>query len=137
MAPVLANRSPSAVIDELHFKCLLSAGRQGKVLYEQQLKHKNPQKLTDVKFSPGPTQQSPPPSSNPLKRSLFFDQFSENALWFHRLSGDHGPSQNGMALSSSSLKKLSLVYILVFIRKSSGKSGRHKRSALVSWSFQF
>ncbi|KAL5972245.1 hypothetical protein TSMEX_000016 [Taenia solium] len=86
MAPVLANRSPSSVIDELHFKCILSAGRQGKVLYEQQLKHQNPQSCSDAK-SP-----SSPSLPQPTKRSIFFDQFSENALWFHRIGGDHGPA---------------------------------------------
>ncbi|KAL5108967.1 hypothetical protein TcWFU_005461 [Taenia crassiceps] len=86
MAPVLANRSPSSVIDELHFKCILSAGRQGKVLYEQQLKHQNPQGCSDAK-SP-----SSPSLPQPTKRSIFFDQFSENAMWFHRIGGDHGPA---------------------------------------------
>nr|CDS20359.1 Fragile site associated protein C terminal [Echinococcus granulosus] len=83
MAPVLANRSPSSVIDELHFKCILSAGRQGKVLYEQQLKHQEPQGCSHAKLPPSPS------LPQPTKRSMFFDQFSENTLWFHRIGGDH------------------------------------------------
>lgn len=102
MTPVLANRSPSAVIDELHFKCLLSAGRQGKVLYEQQLKHHNSQ--AEVVKS---TLPSPPPAPHPTKRTTFFDQFSESTFWFHRFVGDHGttPSngKNYFTLQSVSL----------------------------------
>lgn len=95
MAPVLANRSPSTVIDELHFKCLLSAGRQGKVLYEQQTKQANSRGWTDAKVS------SPPPPPNPVKRSIF-DQFPENTQWFHRFGGDHGSPQSGMYFYSFS-----------------------------------
>ncbi|KAM7535381.1 hypothetical protein Aperf_G00000099591 [Anoplocephala perfoliata] len=84
MAPVLANRSPSAVIDELHFKCLLSAARQSKVLYEQELKHHNSQAEAVKPASP-----SLPPAPHLTKRTAFFDQFSESALWFHRFVGDH------------------------------------------------
>nr|CDS30018.1 Fragile site associated protein C terminal [Hymenolepis microstoma] len=82
MTPVVANRSPSAVIDELYFKCLLSAGRQGKVLYEEKLNHQYPSPSENVKSPPFST--SSPPASNPTKKGTFFDQFSENTLWFHR-----------------------------------------------------
>uniref|UniRef100_A0A0R3SHY0 FSA_C domain-containing protein n=1 Tax=Hymenolepis diminuta TaxID=6216 RepID=A0A0R3SHY0_HYMDI len=90
MTPVVANRSPSAVIDELHFKCLLSAGRQGKVLYEEKLKHQYPSLSVENVKSPPPSASSPAPNST--KKASFFDQFSENTLWFHRfgsISMDH------------------------------------------------
>uniref|UniRef100_A0A5K3F7E2 FSA_C domain-containing protein n=2 Tax=Mesocestoides corti TaxID=53468 RepID=A0A5K3F7E2_MESCO len=88
MAAVLANSPPGSVIDELHFKCLLSAGRQGKVLFEEQLKQRQPRSVNVSR----PQQPRPPQSSTkrPTSRSIFFDQFSENAVKFHKLSLDDG-----------------------------------------------